>query len=124
MKSLSSVMSNNTPRQRYYESNVVGHSVVCAITGAKYPWKVGKRDENRLFKVVDTANKVHFSSKDYGCRVSHNLYYETPYQYMEHRNVELSEDFIRSWYDKQNELYPGEYIYTKRKMDYDNSSEL
>ena len=108
--------ASKKPRERYYASDIVGNYVVDAMTGAKFPWKVGKQGENRFFKVVDTANRVDFRSQDYGRRVSHKLYYETPYHYMAHRNVELSDDFIKEWYMKQNERYPGEYIYTKRSI--------
>ena len=101
-------------RERYYPSDVVGNPVVNAVTGAKYPWRVGKKEEDRFFKVIDTANNVGFGNLDYGCRVSHKLYYETPYQYMTHRNIELSDDFIKAWYTKQNAKYPGEFIYVNK----------
>ena len=101
-------------RFNYHPSDIVGCPVVDAITGSKYPWIVGKEDENRFFKVIDAANNVRFDSVDYGRKISHKLYYETPYHYMSHRNVDLPEEFIKEWYEKQNKRYPGEFVYSRR----------
>jgi hypothetical protein len=113
------MMENSTGKtskmsERYYSSDVMGAPILDAVTGAKYPWNVGEVEENRLFKVIDTANEVGWKSKQYGCRISHKLYYQTPYEYMKHRNIELNEEFIKNWYDKQNEKYPGKFIYVNR----------
>ena len=92
-----------------YASDVVGQYIVDAITGAKYPWKVGSKDENRFFKVKDVGNTVSWMSKEYGCRVAHKLYYETPSEYMRHCQVNLDKKIIDSWYSKLNKQFPGEY---------------
>ena len=97
--------SNPTSRYTYYASDTVGQYIVDAITGAKYPWRVGSLDEKRFFKVRDVSNQVNFMSKEYGYRVSHTLYYESPYKYMKHRNVDLDNNFIKEWCDNHKHLY-------------------
>jgi len=104
---------NSNKDTGYYSSDIIGHYIINAINGAKYPWKVGDFDERRFFKVRDTSNRVSFFSKEYGTGVSHTLYYETPYEYMKHRNIMLDNEFIKSWYEKKNALYPGEFCYIK-----------
>ena len=87
----------------YYASDIVGTYIVNPITGAKYPWKVGTLDENRFFKVIDNSNNVSFRSSEYGHRVSHKLYYETPTDYMKHRNIVLDQTVIENWKNKMQE---------------------
>ena len=88
---------------RYYPSDIVGNFIVNAINGAKYPWKVGSFDENRFFKVIDTANRVTFRSPEYGPRVTHKLYYDSPMDYMKHRNIVLEKSVIDNWQNKMKE---------------------
>lgn len=92
----------------FYPSNVVGSHILDAITGAKFPWKVGEIGENQFFKVniPPVNNQMGSHDQHQGQRVSHKLYYETPYHYMAHRNVELDEELIKNWYAKMNKLYP------------------
>lgn len=97
----------------YYPSDIVGQTIVDARTGAKQPWCVGESGERRFFKVRDTSSSVTLFSKEYGLCITHTLFYETPYQYMKHRNVVLDDEFIKAWYDSKNELFPGEFCNVK-----------
>ena len=98
-----------------YYSNVVGKSIVDAITGAKYPWRTGSMDEERFFRTLSTVIPYYMKQKgDYSTlntRSANKAFYEDPYAYMRHNNIDLSEDFIKDWYIKKNALYPGEFVY-------------
>jgi len=86
-----------------YYSNIIGQYICDPITNAKYPWKVGSLDERRLFKVTNTTGNLY---NKLASPYSNYAYYETPYAYMNHRNVELHEDIINDWYEKVKKLYP------------------
>lgn len=80
----------------YYPSNAADTRIVNAITGEKYPCKVGSKDSLRLFRVTDSSG-THDSN---GYRISHRmrdsdsyvgkgantLYYSSPQEYVQHRN--------------------------------------
>ena len=42
-------------RQSCYYSDIVGEYIKDAVTGAKYPWKVGSKDDERFFRVTYTT---------------------------------------------------------------------
>ena len=98
-------------RECYY-SDVVGSYIMNAVTGEKYPWKVGSFDERRFFKVTDTTNTKNVGRKgNYNSsqgRSSHFAYYETPQAYMNHKQIELDETVIYDWYDRKNLFFPQE----------------
>lgn len=89
-----------------FPSNIEGNYIVNAITGAKYPWKVGSLDDQRFFKVTDTANNVNWHSVDYGKRACNKLFYESPYEYMNHRNINLDKETINNWLIRLNKHFP------------------
>ena len=97
-----------------YYSDIVGDSIRDAITGAKFPWKVGSFDERRFYKVRSTtayANPKAKGTQDPGNRCARQAFYENPFSYMNHHEVYLEESVVKAWYDKTNNLYPGDYIY-------------
>lgn len=104
-------------KKDHYYSDIVGDYIVDAITGEKYPWKVGTFDEKRFFKVTNTANIADISRKgtynSYQGRSPHKLYYLNPHAYMNHERIELDEELVQKWYDKNNKLFPGDYINTE-----------
>ena len=83
-----------------YYSNLEEQYIVNAVTGEKYPWKVGTLDEQRLFKVKDTT----MSCLNYSGRISQTAYYKDPYQYMIHNNVHLPNSLIDGWKKRVEEL--------------------
>jgi len=103
-----------TKKKEHY-SDIIGNNIVDARTGAKYPWKVGSFDERRFFIVTNTVPFHNFERKgtydNYSRRSSCKAFYESPYAYMKHCNVELDEDFVKAWYEKKNKLYLGMYNY-------------
>ena len=90
-------------RECYY-SDVVGEYIVDAITGAKYPWRIGTIDEKRFFKVTDTVINGNYDS--YNGRSSRKAYYENPHTYMNHKRIDLDEELIQQWYKNVNTLFP------------------
>jgi hypothetical protein len=100
-------------REVYY-SDIVGDGIRDAITGARYPWKVGSFDERRFFKVRSTIAYANHKAKgvqDLCGRSARQAFYETPFSYMNHQSVVLSDDSVKDWYNKANALYPGQYNY-------------
>ena len=98
-----------------YYSNIVGTSIVDAITGAKYPWRVGSTDEQRFFRTLSTVIPHYLKQKgEYAklnTRSANKAFYEDPFAYMKHNNINLTDDFIKEWYNNKNKLYPGEFMY-------------
>ena len=78
-------------RQVYY-CDIVGDSIRDAVTGAKFPWKVGSFDERRFYKVRSTTaygNPLAKGAHDPSCMEARQAFYETPYSYMNHHAVVL-----------------------------------
>jgi len=95
-------------RPSYYPSNTAGRAIINAITGVEYPWKVGSKDSERLFKVVDatgthdsTGRKLKKNSKTYPNPNPNHCYYESPQQYMMHRKMTVNPNLIEQWEAKQ-----------------------
>jgi len=113
---------NVITKRTYYTSNISGSFIRNAITGREYQWKVGTSDSHRLFKVVDTIG--HHDKN--GCRIIHpnkkrgvptiynsepnHLYYDTPEEFMRHRNCRINKDLNLQWNENRNHLFPVEII--------------
>jgi hypothetical protein len=67
--------------------------IVNAITGVKYPWKVGSYNEEYLWKVADCT---HFEPKLY--------YYDSPEQYEEFKRVRISPEAKFEWHRLQQRI--------------------
>ena len=89
---------------KVYYSNIDGGYILDAVTGAKYPWKVGSFDEQRFFRYIDvTGRNGTYTQK---------AFFENPcafMKHMKHNNLDLGEDYIQEWYNNINKLYPGQY---------------
>ena len=88
---------------KIYYSDIVGSPILDAITGAKYPYKVGSHDEKRFFKVRSTIayNNKNAKNMDTGNAFNTNqAFYLNPTEYMEFHNMELSEDIKNNWLQK------------------------
>ena len=112
----SSVADSTTPkkeerRRRYYSSNRQQSFICNAITGVAYPWKVGSKDEGRLFKMVDATGTCDAEGKLYRkkdivtCRETNHLYYDTPEQCMRHLKVSFNADWIQQWRNRVHERF-------------------
>ena len=85
---------------RLHYCNLEEQYIVNAVTGEKYPWKVGTLDERRLFKVKDTS-----MSRDYhNSRISQTAYFKDTYQYMIQNNVHLPKSIIDNWKKRVEEV--------------------
>jgi len=111
---------NHVVKRSYYTSNKPGTFIRNAITGREYEWKVGTSDSLRLFKVVDTignhdkngcqnpqSNKKRGLPLTYNSEPNH-LYYDTPEEFMRHRNCRINKDLILQWNEKRKQLFPVE----------------
>ena len=79
-----------------FPSNVMGAPIVNAITGVKYPWRVGSYGETFLWKVV---NCTHFDPKLY--------FYDSPEQYEAYKNVQIDPEAKFEWHRLQQRLGHG-----------------
>lgn len=75
-------------------SDVVNSYIVDAITGEKYPWRVGSKDEERFFRVITTVNEENPHR-----RTSRKAFYENPEAYMQYTGNSLDEDLVNQWYE-------------------------
>jgi len=106
------VSSDNFSRKnkKEYYSNDIGSNIVNAISNAKYPWRVGSKDENRFFRVTNTVPYTNSERKgsinNSDNRSSCKAFYENPHEYMKHCNVELDPEYVDNWYNRYNEMYP------------------
>ena len=107
---------NRVKKRAYYPSNAPGSFIKNAITGVAYPWKVGSKDSRRLFKVVDTlglhdSNGIKLPGRKRRSEVGqvnpspNHLYYDSPEEFMRHRNCTVSPEHIESWLKTKNELF-------------------
>ena len=88
------------PYKRVYYSDVVGSPILDAVTGAKYPYKVGSVDEKKFFKVRSTTAYKNRSAKTAypSCAsVTNQAFYENPQSYMNHHSVVLSTESLNQW---------------------------
>lgn len=81
------------PSRRSYPSNVQGRFIVNAVTGVAYPWRVGSKYEDLLWKVCDsTARRGKLEPDMY--------FYDSPKQAIEHRRYRpdvFSADVVNFW---------------------------
>ena len=95
------------PYKKVYYSDVVGSSILDAVTGAKYPFKVGSLDEKKFFKVRSTIAYKNRSAKTVNptsASVTNQAFYENPESYMKHNSVQLSQDILDNWNSKNRVL--------------------
>lgn len=107
---------NKVKKRVFCPSNTPDSFIKNAITGVAYPWKVGSIDSKRLFKVVDTLglhDKHGFKLPGRKQRSEvgqinpnpNHLYYDSPEEFMRHRNCKVSQELIDSWLKTKNELF-------------------
>jgi hypothetical protein len=94
----------NEPLQKTYYSDVVGTQIVDAITGEKYNYRVGSKNEQKLFKVRSTIsynNKYSKTAYPTGPSSTNQAFYLNPQVYMKHNSVVLSQDILDKWNERQ-----------------------
>ena len=88
------------PNKKVYYSDIVNSYILDAITGCKYPYKVGSFGEERFFKVRSTTaynNKEAVLQFPASASNANQAFYESPFVFMNYHNVKLSEDIINNW---------------------------
>lgn len=78
-----------------YVSGDIGSYIRNAETGQSYKYKVGTKDEDKLFKMKFSTGEIKTKS---GNTV---LFYDSPEQFENHLMEELSEDIKENWRNKQ-----------------------
>lgn len=81
------------PSRRSYPSNVQGRFIVNAVTGVAYPWRVGSKYEDLLWKVCDSTGRRGKMDPDM-------YFYDSPKQAIEHRRYRqdvFSVDTVNWW---------------------------
>ena len=86
--------SKSTP---YFPSDNPNNYIVNAVTGTMYTYKPGSYTAKQLFHVIDSTGWDE--SRD-----PHNLYYNSPEEYMKHRGVKLHYEEINKWHSKRKTL--------------------
>lgn len=83
-------------RRARYTKSIVGVPIVNAITGEKYAWKVGSKEESNLWKVVN----VIYCSDNY----SKLYFYDSPEQYERFQRVKIDDEVKRAWRSSRDAL--------------------
>lgn len=103
---------SRTKKRQYYPSNKDGYYIVNAVTGHRYPWKVGSYNSYRLYKVTDSTG---FNDRD-GYRIQKNddpnyepnfLYYDSPEQASKHLRTKLDPRVALEWHNQYNIRFPN-----------------
>lgn len=88
----------------YYYNNERGQTILNAITGSPYHnFKIGTNDEKLFWRVIIPVTTDTMTS-------AAKLFYESPEDYEQHRNVELPWNTKREWHEKQQKLSVNEMI--------------
>ena len=92
-------------RRRFYPSNRPQSFVVNAQTGIPYTFRVGSKEQQKLFKTVDATGVcdeegfiVSVNNKDF-IPITHHLFYDTPEQCMSHLKVSFNRCFVEEWHE-------------------------
>ena len=88
------------PFKRVYYSDIVGTSILDAITGTKYIAKVGSKDEKNFFKVKSTTayrNQLAKLQNQPSYTTTNQAFYKNPQEYMDYHKVKLSDDILEAW---------------------------
>ena len=87
--------------KKTFYSNIVGTPIVNAVTGAKYPWEVGSKEEKKFFKVTSTtAYGQKKGNHELGSNQGGFAFFESPEEYMNHTGCKLSGDIVSSWHER------------------------
>jgi len=98
--------------KNYFPSNVSNNIIVNAITGVKYPYRVGSKDSLRLFKVTDTTGayslcgkkKYTDDLKEGQEKTPNNFYFDNPAEYMQDRGFHRHAESCDEWGKYQKSL--------------------
>ena len=95
--------SHRSGRRKYYPSNKSQSFIVNAVTGEKYPYKVGSWDQSRFYKIVDTTGAcdgegyVITSLKEPTNPSPNHLFFDNPEECMKHMRIQISPEQVKMW---------------------------
>lgn len=106
-------------KRAYYTSNTIMDFVKNAVSGKKYPFRLGSYETMRLYKVIDSTglcDKDGFillkeENRNPECNI---LFYDSPEQYFRHRKLNFHGDATRTekwqnevstWYERNTRLF-------------------
>ena len=84
------------PVRKSYPSNLQGRFIVNAVTGIAYPWRVGSKYEDLLWKVCDAKGRHGKLDPDF-------YFYDSPKQAIDHRRYRpdvFSADTLYWWKER------------------------
>lgn len=98
--------------KKYYPSNVMNQIIVNAVTGVKYPYRVGSKDSLRLYKVTDTTGAFTLNGKKKNTqqleegqeKEPNHYYFDNPAEYMQSRHFHRDTDSCELWSEYQKGL--------------------
>jgi len=113
-----SITSAVEKKREYFTSNIILDYVKNAVSGKKYPYRLGTYESMRLYKVIDSTgrcDKDGFINK-YGQvnKQSNILFYDSPEQYAKHKknlrltgskHNELWQYNVNKWYNRNTRLF-------------------
>ena len=100
-------------KRQYFPSSAMGY-IVDAISGFKYPYKVGSKESLLFYKVVDATGmcdkdgrKLVLNLKSEPNREPNTCFYLSPEAYMVHRNVVIEPSKVERWHNMHTALFPN-----------------
>tara|TARA_Y100000816_G_C25920165_1_gene479874 strand:+ start:145 stop:450 length:306 start_codon:yes stop_codon:yes gene_type:complete len=87
--------------KKVYYSDIQGLPIKDAITGEMFPWKVGSKDEQRFFKVIDNSLLNTFDSQ---YQNGHTMFFKNAEDYMEFNNIVLDDYIIEKFNERKNKV--------------------
>lgn len=100
-------------RRKYYTSNIPESYIRHAVSGTKYPYKVGSYDSLRFYRHIDATGFCDSEGRPYP-KTEKNIskepnicYYSSPEECMEHRKIEMDPSRVNAWHEFQSKVFPG-----------------
>lgn len=107
--------------RKYYPSNKQERLIVNAVSGMRYNVKVGSRDSQRLFRLVDSTGTCNKDGYRIMTKVRRNapndtlpnpepnfLYFDSPEECMRHMHITLNPELVKSWRANVDKLFSKE----------------
>jgi len=102
---ITTAIKNKTGKRMYFTSNNQQTLIRNAITGVEYTFYTGSKEQNLLFKCVDTTGRCDsrgFKLKPTISNSSPNhLFFDSPEQCMRYLHVTFSPELIQKWHNSQ-----------------------
>lgn len=107
---------SNNQASKCYPSNAMDQFIVNAVSGTKYPFRVGSRKSLTLFKVIDTSGaydktgKMNMTSdiRRSVPKEPNHFYFDGPQEYAQHRGFHHDHKTSETWDKYKNTiLKPG-----------------